>query len=426
MAYNRSKLVEKIVKASIVGGLSLLSVVSNGQKVKEDINWTKVKEPYGKYTLTIRSTNSLPELSKYQNVNREPYLPYGNLNLPYKYNYKIPQDSIKGDVSKYLKKIDVCPDCTKTKKSVSIKKKTSVKPVTTKKTPTKPITPQKSTAITPVDKTPEKKTEEPYVPKTSENGKPSTIYNVNETNTINNTTNNYYGDTTKTKQEQQKLSSLELRTLIEGTKSFNIDGNLMNNIEGISVNPQIVFGPVGIGPYGKYNIGNRKSSVITDVYERRLLNQALGLSTETEGVEIEDSNTKYHFEFGGVLSLNLTKDGRLRFDMSYGKINKRRITNGVHGFGFDRKLLGDEVIINDNGEREEKPYDFTSDEGMTYNSLEDIQKAGITGEPFKNSGFYIGVEGQYIGKLNAANLKKENLSVNAKLGWRIGGGKKAK
>jgi len=399
MAENTSKLVQKIIKAGIIGGLSLLPIVSNGQKLKEDINWTKVKEPYGKYTLTIRSTNSLPELSKYQTNHEEPYLPYGNLNLPYKYNYKLPQDSIKGDVSKYLKKIDVCPDCTKSKKSVPIKKKTSVKPVPTKKsipTPTKTIPTQKSTVITPVDKGPEKKLEEQ-----------ATNYNVNETNITNNytITNNYLPPEQVRKMSSDTLrKTLEFRILMEASKAVNAP------FGGVSINPQIVIGPFSAGPYATLGFGKKTDSFSTPVDKETLLNQTLQLFTRTKGNRTKNTELSYPMEFGGVASLNTDND-RVRLNFGYGFAREEFSTSGITESGIDFVRQGDKII-------EEKPYSFEIEKGKTERKWVQSRKIGLDVKPFNKINAYLGVGVQQrLGDF-------EDVYFNAKLGGYFGGRKR--
>ena len=395
MAENTSKLVQKIVKAGIIGGLCLLPVISNGQKVKEDINWTKNKEPYGKYALTIRSTNSLPELSKYQTNHKEPYLPYGNLNLPYKYNYTIPQDSIKEDVLKYLKKIDVCPECTKQKKSISIKKKNPIKPVPTEKTPTKPITNQKTTVI-PVNKEPEKKLEEP-----------ATNYNVNETNITNNytITNNYLPP-----EEVRKMSSdtlrktLEFRILMEASKALN------SPFGGVSINPQIIIGPFSAGPYATLGFGKETDFLSTPVDKETLLNQTLQLFTGTKGNRTTNTKLVYPMEFGGIVSLN-TENDRVRLNFGYGFARQEFSRDGITESGIDFVRQGDDII-------EEKPYSFEIEKGKTEKKWVQSRKIGLDVKPFKKLNAYLGFE------IQQRRGDFRDLNFNAKAGWTFGGGGK--
>jgi hypothetical protein len=411
MPEQKSGLIKKIAKAGIALGLSLLSVTSNGQKLKEDINWTKVKEPYGKYTLTIRSTSPLNELSKYKS-NPTSYLPRGNLNIGYNNTYTIPQDSIKGNILNYLKKIDVCPDCNKSKKSVSTKKKL-VKP-----TPKKELT-----SIVQDKPLPTKPIVEPQIQikkDTLKEEKATIEYNVNETNITNNynINNNYlppekirdtvfvYPDTLK-----KEKSGLEVRALFEGNKKAN---SITSPFWGVSGAFQFGRGSFWGSVYGTAGFGKEKEIVTNNIENETLLNQTLQLFTGTKGTRTEKSEISYPFEFGGLVSIN-SKDNRIRLDLGYGLVKETNTTSGVSESGIDYMRQGDKII-------QEKPYSIELEKGKTYNNILPTQKASLNFEILK--GFYLGAEAKHIGSLNKDNLKKENMHVNIKAGLRIGGGRR--
>jgi hypothetical protein len=422
MVENKNNLVEKVVKAGVIGGLSLLSAISNGQKVSkplEKINWTKEQStPYAKYTLLINSKNSLPELSRYKSGVPGEYLSNGgNLNL-YPNHYAIPQDQIQGPIADYLRKIDVCPDCCKTplKRKSNSHTKPKPKPAPTK-TPIKP-TPKKPT--TPVIPTKKPADVPKYDSKKQEEEKSGISYSI-ETNTTNNvtnnTTNNYYITPEEVKKSNDihkdtlKKSSLEFRTLIEGSKRI-----AKNNMGGVSINPQIVAGPFGTGPYAELNFGNVTNVVSTPVYQKTLLNQNLGLFTETDGERVESYKLKYSWGAGWRASINLNKKGNLRADASYGVIKKTDARSGIREKGFDRIIQNEKIT-------DEKPYDIELEKGVTSESLEQVGRVGIEYQPSGKVPLYLKAEVQNIGPIGAKNSET---SFNATLGINIGGGKKSK
>lgn len=402
MTKNKSKLVKKIV---IGAGLCLLPVVSNSQSIKEDINWTKIKEPYGKYTLTIRSINPLPELSKYKS-NPTRYLPHGNLNLGYNNTYTIPQDSIKGEVSKYLKKIDVCPDCTKPKRTNSTKK------ISTKKapTPTKPIQSQK--IVVPQPNKLEKKVETLDTLKKELQRETGVNYNFSETNITNNTTYNITPQEVKaaadTAVKKSKENYLSLRALLEGNKKAN---PITSSYGGVSGAIQLGNDSFWGGFYGTWGIGKEKEIVTTAVENETLLNQNLQLYTGTKGTRTESSELTYPIEFGGLVSIN-SKNNRVRLDLGYGFAKKLISTSGISESGTDYMRQGNKII-------EEKPYSIELEKGRTYENWIHTQKASLNVELLK--GFYAGVEAQHRGKVDS---KMKGVNFNIKAGMRFGGSRK--
>jgi len=409
MVENKNNLVGKVVKAGIIGGLSLLPVLSNGQSIDkpvEKINWTKLqKNSYEKYTLLINSKNALPELSRYKSGVPEEYLfNGGNLNL-YPNHYEIPQDQIQGPIADYLRKISVCPECTKCKPKPKSKPQSKYQP---KPAPQKPIVQ--------VNKGLEKKLGEPETTKKSQKEEQAINYNVVEANTTNNITNYYITpqevkSAADTASKKAKGDYLRFRTLIEGSKRI-----AKNNLGGVSINPQIVAGPFGTGPYGEFNFGNVTNIVSTPVYQKTLLNQNLGLFTETEGERVESYKLKYSWGVGWRASINLNKKGNLRASASYGVIKKTDARSGIREKGFDKIIQNDKVT-------DEKPYDIELEKGVTSESWEQVGRAGIEYQPF--GPLYLKAEVQNIGPIGAKNSET---SFNATLGLNlnIGGGKKSK
>ena len=404
MVENKNNLVGKVVKAGIIGGLSLLPVVSNGQSIDRDkINWTREqKDPYSKYTLLINSQKPLPGLSKYQSAPSNEFLPGGNLHL-YNYNYKVPENEIKGEILSYIKYYNICPECPDCK----VPKKPTTKRTPSKNIPTKQVLTQKK-PVTTVPK---------YDSKKQEEEKQAINYNVVEANTTNNITN-YYITPEEIKKSNDihkdtlKKSSLEFRTLIEGSKRI-----AKNNLGGVSINPQIVAGPFGTGPYGEFNFGNVTNIVSTPVYQKTLLNQNFGLFTETEGERVESYKLKYSWGAGWRASVNLNKKGNLRASASYGVIKKTDARSGIREKGFDKIIQNDKVT-------DEKPYDIELEKGVTSESWEQVGRAGIEYQPF--GPLYLKAEVQNIGPIGAKNSET---SFNATLGLNIlniGGGKKSK
>jgi hypothetical protein len=403
MAENTSKLVQKIVKAGIIGGLCLLPVVSNGQKVAEPlekINWTKQqKTSYDKYTLLINSKNSLPELSRYKSrVPNEYLFNGGNLNL-YPNHYEIPQDQIKGPIANYLRKIDVCPECCpKTKRTISKGKGKLGKIPTPPKPVEKPIVPPSKL---------EKTVEEPDTLRNFQKESQGINYNINETNITNNytTTNNYLPS-----EEVRKMSSdtlrktLEFRILMEASKAVNAP------FGGASINPQIVIGPFSAGLYTTFGFGKLTDFFSTPVDKETLLNQTLKLFTRTKGNRTQTTKLSYPMEFGGIASLNSEND-RVRLNFGYGFARQEFSTDGITESGIDFVRQGDDII-------EEKPYSFEIEKGKTEKKWIQSRKIGLDVKPFKKLNAYLGFEVQQ----RRGDFR--DLNFNAKAGWTFGGRKK--
>jgi hypothetical protein len=246
------------------------------------------------------------------------------------------------------------------------------------------------------------------VPKepTKESVFPGSNYNI--TNINNTTNNNYYGDTAKVKQEQQKLSSLELRTLIEGGKTLN---PLNSPFWQASINPQIGRDWLWFGPYATFGFGSENNSTETPVYKKILLSQAAQIFTETEGIRTESSKLSYPIGFGGTLSLN-TNDNKVRFDLSYGLVNKVNSTSDVTESGFDRKLVGNNII-------EEKPYNFTLEEGETCQDWVPTQAIGLAVQPSQKVPIYLEGSAMHVGKISSKKGPVYfNVALGGNLGWR--------
>jgi hypothetical protein len=279
MVENKNNLVGKVVKAGIIGGLSLLPFVSNGQtndSIQKGVNAATLKgETKTHFVYEFKFNENLKRAIKnsgsphlYTTGVKNSYIKFNNDSSAFELYY--PKESFdKNGKGKSI--------------GLTIKDGNKVGPCDSTGLGSK-YSPLPSLFWTPDNKV-YLVEQNKNVPKEPSKEQPNAIYNVNETNTTNNTTNitnnNIYGDTSripKTKEAQQKLSPLEIRTLIESSKEVN-----NNNIGGISINPQIGRGHLWAGPYAKFNFGSKKDSVLTPVYEKTLLNQALGLFTETEG-----------------------------------------------------------------------------------------------------------------------------------------------
>lgn len=414
MAENKSKLVEKIVRAGITTGLCLLPILSNGQKIAkpvENINWTKQqKSSYDKYILLINSKNALPGLSRYKSGVPKEYLSKGgNLNL-YTNHYEIPQDQIQGYIADYLRKIGVCPECCpKPKRTVSKDKGKTGKTIT-KPVPQKPIVP-------PINKLEKKIVEESDTLKRLQKGEQGISYNVVETNTTNNITNNYYATPQEIKaaadtaSKKAKEDYLRFRVLIDSKKKVN---PITSPFWQSTINLQIGRDWLWFGPDITFGFGSENNSTETPVYKKILLSQAANLFAETEGIRNGSSNISCPIGFGGTLSLN-TKDNRVRFDLSYGLVNEINSTSGVSESGFDRKLQGDRVI-------EEKPYGpIYLKNGMKYKKWIPTQGIGMAFQPSNKVPLYVIGKAEHIGKISS---KKGNFNFNIGIGGNIGWNKK--
>lgn len=240
---------------------------------------------------------------------------------------------------------------------------------------------------------------------------PSSNYNITNIRNITNTTNNYYGDTTKVKEAQQKLSTLELRALIEGSKNIN---PLESPFWGATGAIQLGKGPVWAGAYATAGFGEKNTFYSVPVRKTTLLNQDIQLFTETEGLRTQRDKLSYPVEVGGIVSLN-SKDNRVRLDLGYGFSNRSISTSDITESGWDWITQNGNVV----GER--KPYSFTIEEGKNSKNWVQTQKIGLNVQPFKNQGAYVGIEAQHRGKLNS---QREKFNINAKLGWMFGGRKR--
>ncbi|HPD82036.1 MAG TPA: hypothetical protein PK357_02970 [Candidatus Pacearchaeota archaeon] len=223
--------------------------------------------------------------------------------------------------------------------------------------------------------------------------------------------NYFYGDTTKVKEAQQKLSPLELRLLIEENKTMN---PIENPFWGTSAAVQLGKGAVWLGPYVTTGFGSETSSSSTPIYHETLLNQAFQLFTVTEGVRNEYANITYPIEFGGLLSVG-SKDGRVRVNLGAGVVNEKTSTSDAVETGYDWMTQNGVVV------GEKKPYATVLKKGSENNKYIPTQKVGVDVHPFKKSGFYLGGEAQHRGKINS---KMDKINYNIKAGWRFGGRKK--
>lgn len=431
----KKELVNKVAGFLAGTALGLLPILASGQSLKEDINWTKEKAPYQKYNLLIRSIYPLSGLSKYESAPSKNYLPHGNLNLGYNHNYFVPQDSIKGDVLKYLKKIDVCPECTNYNQS-SVTKKTTSKPTPVKKpVPVKKKTP-KEPIITP---TPSQKNktngefediknkyqdlEDKYnylskqdsLNKLKKEESQVTNYNITNINNTTNITNNYYGDTAKVKEAQQKLSSLEIRAIINAGKVIN---PLESPFYNFSLNPQLYNSSVGIGfgPYVEVGIGKEKEVRITDFENEELINQASQLFTGTKGTRKEILERCFPIEWGAILSTG-TKNNKFRFDFGYGLVREDNSTSGISEFGVDYIRKGENII-------NQKDYGpIEKEKGKNLQTWKQTQQVGIAVSPFNNG--TLGLKGRvkHIGKPGSED---GFFSYEVGLTSTIGGGKHRK
>jgi hypothetical protein len=246
---------------------------------------------------------------------------------------------------------------------------------------------------------------------------PTTIYNVNETNITNNTTNitnnitnNYLPPVDVRKMSADTLrKTLEFRILIDGGKTVN---PLKSPFWQASINPQIGRGSVWFGPYATAGYGSENNSTETPVYKKILLSQAAQIYTETEGKRKENSKLKYPMGFGGTLSLN-TNDNKVRFDLSYGLVNRKTSTSGISESGFDRKLVGDKVI-------EEKPYGpIYIKEGEKCSDWVPTQGIGIAVQPSQKVPIYVKGSAQHIGKISDKKGPVNfNVAIGGNIGWR--------
>lgn len=226
-----------------------------------------------------------------------------------------------------------------------------------------------------------------------------------------NVTNNYYTDTTNKRLEKSKGEGLELRLLTEANKNVN---SLESPFFGASAALQLGKGAVWVGPYVTAGFGKDSYSNLTPIYHETLLNQAIQLSTVTEGIRREKSELSYPIEFGGLLSVG-SKDGRVRVNLGYGTVKEKTSTSNVTETGQDWIAQNGEVV------GEKKPYSIELQKGQNSDKYIPTQKVGVDVHPFKESGFYFGAEAQHRGKINS---KMDNINYNIKAGWRFGGKRK--
>jgi hypothetical protein len=209
--------------------------------------------------------------------------------------------------------------------------------------------------------------------------------------------NHFYGDTTRAREAQQKLSSLELRTLIEGFKTIN------GPYSGGSAALQIGNGNLWIGPYGAFRFGSEKDS--TPIFNKTLVSQAAQIFAETEGM----SNAKLACptEIGVIASINTNND-LFRIDFSYGIVNK---VAKSREYGYDRK------VSEQNGVRtvfEEKPYGPTQEQKS--GTWVPTQKLGVSIQPSQKVPIYIKGEVEHRGKISD---KKGPVYFNGAVGGNI-------
>lgn len=240
---------------------------------------------------------------------------------------------------------------------------------------------------------------------------PSSNYNITNINNTTNTNYNYYGDTTDNKGGKTKGEGLELRLLVEGNKTVN---PIESPFFGGSAALQLGKGAVWLGPYVTAGFGKETNSSSTPVYHETLLNQALQLSTITEGVRNEYAEKAYPIEFGGLLSVG-SKDGRVQVNLGYGAVKEAVSTSDVVETGYDWMSQNGAVV------GEKKPYAINIKEGVDSDKYIPTQKVGVDVHPFKKSGFYLGAEAQHRGKVNS---KMDRINYNVKAGWRFGGRRK--
>ncbi len=255
----------------------------------------------------------------------------------------------------------------------------------------------------------EKPQEATPAPKEVPEQQPSTVYNVTNINNTTNITTNFYGDTAKIK-KQQSLSNLEIRALIEGSKTLN-PNPIESPFFGASAALQLGKGSFWVGPYVTFGFGKDVTSSSTPVYHETLLNQPLQLFTVTEGVRNEYAERAYPTEFGGLLSVG-SKDGRVRINLGAGVVNEQTSTSDVVETGYDWISQNGEVV------GEKKSYSIKLKDGTNSSSWVPTQKVGVDVHPFKKSGFYLGAEAQHRGKVNS---KMDRVNFNVKVGWKFGG-----
>lgn len=389
MTKNKSKLVRKIANAGVGTGLSLLPIISNAQ------DYNKIQK--GVNAATIDEKETPAHVVYHFNFNKDLQRAIKNSKKPHLYltgdkdSYILVDSDTSGYNLYYSKKN--FDESGKGKKTVllTIKGDEHVNPCDNTGLGSKTnslvsfyYTPTRADLEQPKDTIPEE------FPKELPERQPDNIYNVTEIKNITNNTYNYYGDTAKVKEAQQKLSPLELRAIIDAGKVIN---PLNSPFYNFSLNPQLYNSSVGvgIGPYLEAGVGKERETRITDVESEFLLNQSLQLFTGTKGTRQETLEKCFPIEWGAILSAG-TKDNRVRFDFGYGFVKEDNSTSGVSEFGVDYMRQCDEII-------NQKDYGpIYIEEGKKSQDWRQTQHVGVAVSPFNNGRLGLKGKVKHIGK----------------------------
>ncbi|MCX6750788.1 MAG: hypothetical protein NTZ83_04990 [Candidatus Pacearchaeota archaeon] len=266
--------------------------------------------------------------------------------------------------------------------------------------------------------------EQPTEPASKETSEKNTFINKYNNTTINNNGLNAEDvkrifDSINTK---QKDSGLELRLLLEGSKSFDPTRTPLNNpywnAEAIAQLRFAKFNNASIwgGIYGKAGFGKENELYSEPVYKETLLDQERQLFTVTEGTKNGNKTISYPMEAGAIVSFD-SKTGLARVDFYGGVVQESTKSNNIMETGYDW------IVQNGNVAGEKKSYSREADKWETTNEIVPTLGISVNLHPSKNRHLYIGGGGQFVGKTKS---KPEYIFVNAKTGVKFGGGKKAK
>lgn len=375
-------LVKKVLKGAfgIGTGLFLGANISNAQELpKDNIKWEKDN----KY-LTVESNNPLTGLSKYRQESNAGYTALGEPQS-LENSYIIPLDSIKGNVSSYLRQIDVCEECceTETSEQIKIKKQKIKKGIKTWNDKFDNINNQYNETNIRIDILNEKTNDITSKLDSLNNTKKTQSPNSGNTYIFDNHTENHFYDNSKEQDTIpiQTTTNYKLPTKHTPLTTLGLSAstNPLKKLSGsISFEPQITD-KVFLGAYIQGNLGAITTETNSQIHIEETLNEKINLKAITTGINTNASKTIAPFGFGASASL---RHNKFLFNAKAGTV--RTIT---------------ENNSTSNGVTQIKQGNFVVDEKAF--CIEDNNKTkdwGFTGSASANyelgSGWHAGLEGQ--------------------------------